>query len=115
MKNEIIIVYQDCFMCGASKKWGDATIEHLTKMGIPYRKLSFASQEGQFHAMKAIEAGIRSYPFVTDGTHYAKDVKSLTEAQSEPHRAKISATLDEKKAKTTKKTTKTRKTKKCQD
>lgn len=109
---EIVIVYQDCFLCGASKKWGDATIEHLTKTGIPYRKLSFASQEGQAHALKAIEAGIASYPFVTDGTHYAKDVKSLTEAQSEPHRGKISATLDKKQPK---KATSKRKSKKCQE
>ena len=112
---EAIIVYQDCFMCGASKKWGDATIAHLTEAGIPYRKLSFASQEGQSHALKAIEAGIASYPFVTDGVHYAKDVKSLIQAQSEPHRAKITAQLDEKPTKKTKKTTKRGKTKKCQE
>lgn len=76
---EILIVYQDCFVCGANKNWGEQTIKHLTDKGIPFRKVSFASMEGQSHALKAIEAGIESYPFVTDGEKYSKKIEDLTE------------------------------------
>ena len=78
---EFLIVYQDCMVCGANKKWGDKTIEHLTKAGVNWRKVSFASQEGQAHAMKAIESGIESYPFVTDGEKYTKDIEDLFETK----------------------------------
>lgn len=75
---EVLIVYQDCFVCGANKNWGERTIKHLTDKGIPFRKVSFASMEGQSHALKAIEAGIKSYPFVTDGEKYTKNIEELT-------------------------------------
>ena len=84
---EIIIVYQDCFTCG-SKNWGEKTLEAIAEAGVSYRKVSFASIEGQTHAMKAIENGIKSYPFVTDGKTYAKDVQSVLQAESTRKNAK---------------------------
>lgn len=84
---EILIVYQDCFTCG-SKTWGEKTLEAIAKSGNYYRKVSFASVEGQAHCMKAIKNGIRTFPFVTDGRKYAKDVESLLQAESEPQTTK---------------------------
>lgn len=74
---EMLIVYQDCALCGANKNWGEKTIAHLTNAGMSWRKVSFASQEGAFHCAKAIEKGIVSFPFVTDGENYAKNVEDL--------------------------------------
>ena len=79
---EILIVYQDCFICGSNKNWGESTIKHLTDKGIPFRKVSFASMEGQAHALKAIESGIESYPFVTDGEKYTKNIEELTDIKT---------------------------------
>lgn len=95
---ELLIVYQDCFMCGSSKAWGEKTIEHITSKGVPYRKVSFASMEGQEHALKAIKAGIKSYPFVTDGEKYAKNVDDLFEIK----KADVKITTKAKKAKKSK-------------
>lgn len=97
--SEVVIVYQDCYLCGAKKEWGEKTIKHLTDKGVPYRKVSFASVEGQAHCAKAVLNGITTMPFVTDGKIYAKDVETLLQAESEPKTAK-------KKAKTVKKTKK---------
>ena len=99
MSKEIIIVYQDCFTCGAKKNWGERTINSIVKAGVPYRKVSFASVEGQSHCMNAIAQGIVTFPFVTDGKTYATSIENLLQAES--------------KLQTTKKTTrKTKKTKK---
>lgn len=98
MEKEIVIVYQDCFTCG-SNNWGERTIAHIMSAGVPYRKVSFASAEGQAHCEKAIAQGITHFPFVTDGKTYAYNVENVIQAQSEAHTAK----------KTTRKTTKKQK------
>lgn len=88
MNKEIVIVYQDCFTCGAKKNWGEQTLKAIANAAVPYRKVSFASVEGQAHCMKAIKNGIRAFPFVTDGKTYATDIKTLLEAESEPQTTK---------------------------
>lgn len=88
MNKEIVIVYQDCFTCGARKNWGERTIAAITKAGVPYRKVSFASVEGQAHCMNAITQGIARFPFVTDGKIYATSIEELLQAESKPQTAK---------------------------
>lgn len=99
MNKEIVIVYQDCFTCGARKNWGEKTLAAITKAGVPYRKVSFASVEGQAHCMNAIAQGIARFPFVTDGKTYATSIESLLQAEPKPQTAK----------KTTRKTKRTKK------
>ena len=99
MSKEIIIVYQDCFTCGSKQNWGEKTIEAIVNAGASYRKVSFASVEGQSHCMNAIKNGIVTFPFVTDGKTYAKDVESVLQAESARQAVK----------KTTRKTKKTKK------
>lgn len=108
---EIIIVYQDCFMCGGRENWSakaKKAAEQLEKAGASFRKLSFASIEGQNHCAKAIEAGVGAMPFYTDGKIYASDLETLLEAESkaqnerdevEPHTAKVKVTKRTKKTK----------------
>lgn len=93
---EVIIVYQDCFMCGSHEKWGEKTIAEIEKAGVAYRKLSFACQEGQEHCEKAIAHGITSFPFVTDGERYAKTVDELF---AKPRTATIKITKKTRKSK----------------
>ena len=99
---EIIVVYQDCFMCGAPENWSELakqTFAECKKHGINPRKVSCFSQEGGRHAMAAIQAGVKTTPFFTDGKIYAQTIKDLIEAESEAQTAK-------KTAKKTKKVTK---------
>lgn len=91
---EIIVVYQDCFMCGAPENWSELakeTFETCKKHGINPRKVSCFSQEGQSHAMAAINAGVKTTPFFTDGKTYTSNVKDLIEAESEAQTAKKTA------------------------
>ena len=100
MPNEIIVVYQDCVLCGdRGKKIKDIA----TKAGYRIRKLSFASIEGQEHCLKAIENGVKTMPFYTDGKIYASTLETLLEAESEPIPAKVKTTKRTRKTKTAKK------------
>lgn len=93
MTKEIIVIYQDCFACGGPENWSELakqTFAECEKHGIIPRKVSCFSQEGQSHAMAAIQAGVKSTPFFTDGKSYASNVKDLLEAESEPQTAKKS-------------------------
>lgn len=85
MAKEIIVIYQDCFACGGPENWNELakqTFAECEKHGITPRKVSCFSQEGQSHAMAAIQAGVKTTPFFTDGKTYASNVKDLLEAES---------------------------------
>lgn len=91
MAKEIIVIYQDCFACGGPENWNELakqTFAECEKHGITPRKVSCFSQEGQSHALAAIQAGVKSTPFFTDGKTYASNVKDLLEAESQPQTAK---------------------------
>lgn len=99
----IIAVYQDCFLCGSNREKGEKMLAEIAEKGATFRKLSFATMEGQDHCAKAVENGIKTMPFFTDGKIYAQDYKTLIEAESEPQSVKIKATIEPNKTKKTKK------------
>ena len=103
MTKTIIAVYQDCMLCGANKEKGDKMLADLAKAGASFRKLSFATMEGREYCMQAIEAGVKTMPFFTDGTNFASDYKELLQAESEPHTLKIKAEAEPKKTKRSRK------------
>lgn len=81
-------------MCGAPENWSELakqTFAECEKAGIKPRKVSCFSQEGQSHALAAIQAGVKSTPFFTDGEKYASNIKDLIEAESQPQKAKKTA------------------------
>lgn len=89
---EVIIVYQDCPMCGARKKWGETTLKEAQNAKASVRKVSFVTREGEELCGKAVLKGIKRLPFVTDGNNFAYDVKSLLETASEPKKRKTTKT-----------------------
>ena len=44
---EIIVVYQDCPLCGARKEWGEKTLKEALNARARVRKVSFATREGE--------------------------------------------------------------------
>ena len=98
---EIIIVYQDCPLCGARKEWGEATLKEALNAKARVRKVSFVTREGEKLIYEAILKGYTKLPFVTDGKTFAYDVKTLLEAQSEAKKAEKQAEKEAKR-KTTK-------------
>ena len=75
----LTIVYQDCPLCGARKKWGEKTIAHAQKAGLEVRKLSFASPEGAHLCKEAIYAGCTALPFITDGVKFSQNIDDFIE------------------------------------
>ena len=75
---ELLVIYQDCITCGNLKNWGEKTIKTIRETGVKFRKVSFASAEAEKHAMKAIEHGIKGYPYITDGVNYSQNIEDFT-------------------------------------
>lgn len=80
----LTIVYQDCPLCGARKKWGERTIAKAKKAGIPCTAISFASPEGSRLCKEAIYAGVTRLPFITDGNKFSENVEDFTETKAKP-------------------------------
>jgi len=80
----LTIVYQDCPLCGARKKWGEKTIAHAQKAGLETRALSFASPEGAHLCKEAIYAGCTALPFITDGVKFSQNIDDFIEKPAQP-------------------------------
>lgn len=80
-QKELVVVYQDCITCGSRKAWGEKTIKTIKETGVKFRKLSFASAEAEGYAMRAIEAGVKGYPYITDGEKFSQNIEDFTTAE----------------------------------
>lgn len=85
---EILLIYQDCPMCGAREGWGEEQEAAAKKAKVEFRKVSFVAQEAQGMAQKALKAGIASMPYFTDGVHFAKTLEELVAQVSPKKKAK---------------------------
>lgn len=80
MAKEIILVYQDCPMCGSRKDWGEKQIAAAKAEDASIRKVSFVTEEGRKYCAEALAAGKASMPFFTDGEgHFGSSVEGLLE------------------------------------
>lgn len=95
MTKTIIAVYQDCFLCGSSNEKGEKMLATIAKRGYEFRKLSFATAEGNEYCLKAAEAGIQKMPFFTDGEKIAQTYEELIK---EPKAVKVKAKAEKKDA-----------------
>lgn len=94
MAREIIVVYQDCVLCGVK---GRAKIAQLAQKGVKLRKVGFSTEEGKDLIREAVlYRGIRTMPFYVEGDVYTSSLSEL---------------LNEKPKKVTKTAKKSRKTK----
>lgn len=74
MSKEIKVVYQDCVLCGMR---GRAKIAEYAEKGISIRKVGFTTEEGRDLCLKAIESGIGSMPFYTDGKIFSAEMSTF--------------------------------------
>lgn len=78
MPKEIILVYQDCPMCGSREEWGEKQIAAAKANDTSIRKVSFVTEEGRKYCAEALKAGKASMPFFTDGEgHFERSVEEL--------------------------------------
>lgn len=75
MNKNIICVYQDCPLCGDK---GRKLKQIIDSKGIPMRKVSFATAEGQELIARAVyDHKIGKMPFFTDGVRFSTDITEL--------------------------------------
>lgn len=69
MAKKIYLVYQDCPMCGARKKWGEEQTKIADTHGLEIVKAGFTSPFVRENKLcsKALSAGVHAMPFFTDG------------------------------------------------
>lgn len=96
---QLIIVYQDCPVCGNRKEWGEQTIGAAKNAKAHLRKVSFVTHEGEKLIAEAVQNGITRLPFVTDGKIFAYDAKSVLEAKSDAKSGKKQAKKSARKTK----------------
>lgn len=82
MSKDIIAVYQDCFLCGSTSEKDQKMLAEIAKKGAEFRKVSFATSEGQALCAKAIEKGVGGFPFFTDGTNFSRNYEDILNAKT---------------------------------
>ena len=78
-KKQIMLVYQDCPMCGARKNWGDAQTKIATDHGFDIIKTPYYATGVKGLIMRACEAGIGHLPFFTDGKKFSYNLEDFVE------------------------------------
>lgn len=76
---EIKIVYQDCPMCGARYNWGLKQTEVAARNNITLIKTPFYKPGVGKLIQKAIENGVGTMPFFTDGEKFSTDLEDFIE------------------------------------
>lgn len=79
MAREILLIYQDCPMCGSRKEWGLKQKYLAANNNIVIRPVPFYATGIKGLTMKAIQNGIGKMPFYTDGDKFAYDLVSFIE------------------------------------
>lgn len=84
MAKEIIVVYQDCVLCGDR---GEKRRQYLARKGLNIRKVSAFSDEGSELAKKAVfEYKMESLPFYTDGEKFSYHAETFLKTEESPKR-----------------------------
>lgn len=79
MSKDIKFIYQDCGMCGSRKDWGEQQKQVARANGINIIMTPFFTNGCEGLMWKAVEAGIDSYPFYTDGKKFSKNIEDFIE------------------------------------
>lgn len=75
MSKEIIVVFQDCVLCGSK---GKRKVAEYAEQGIYLRKVGFSTPEGKDLIHKAVmKHKIGSMPFFTDGECFDVSIPGL--------------------------------------
>lgn len=73
---KIMLVYQDCPLCGVHKAWGEAQIKKANTKGYNVEKVPFFKSGAKEWIFEALKSGV-SLPFFTDGEKFSKNVDDI--------------------------------------
>lgn len=78
-KKRILLVYQDCPMCGARESWGKEQTKIANTHGLEIVKTPFYKTGVKGLVMDALEHGIKTMPFFADGKKFSYHIKDFVE------------------------------------
>lgn len=88
MSSTILLVFQDCYDCGASKKWYEAISDKARKSNIKLQPLPHGTSFAKHIILKANEKGI-GVPFLTDGKTFSRDIKAFLKSPEKRKKKEI--------------------------
>lgn len=91
MAKEIVVLYQDCVLCGDK---GKKKALELEARGYTFRKVSFVTKEGEELSARAVAAGVGSMPVFFYGEHVAATLDKLMD-QIRPKKGRKSKKTEE--------------------
>lgn len=78
MSKKIMLVYQDCPMCGAREGWGEEQTKLADNYGLEIINTPFYKAGVKDLIWKACKAGM-TLPFFTDGEKFSKNLRDFKE------------------------------------
>lgn len=95
MTKEILLIFQDCYDCGANKDWYQKQAEKASGLGIKISPMPFNAPGAKGLILKAKNRGAAKMPFLTDGSNkFGYDVskfvpKTATEKKATVTKRKV--------------------------
>jgi len=89
-KPTLLLVFQDCYDCGAHKAWHDGVREAAAKNKVLICYVPHTLSEAKELILEAHKQGVE-VPFLTDGKRYSRTLEDLvktTAKMSEKHSSK---------------------------
>ena len=89
---ELMLVYQDCPMCGSREKWGMKQVKVANAHGFVIVKKPFYQTGVKGLIMEAVKSGTTRLPFFTDGKKFGYSVEDFIPKKKTARRRKKKTT-----------------------
>lgn len=98
MPKKIMLVYQDCPMCGARQGWGEEQTKLADDFGLEIVNLPHSQTGVKDLIWNACKAGM-TLPFFTDGVRFSKDLRDFKEPDYLPEEKAVKKPKTKKRSK----------------
>lgn len=76
-RKQIMLIYQDCPMCGSRQAWGETQTKIANDHGFEIIKTPFYRTGVKDLIMDALQHGIKKMPFFTDGKKFSYSLEDF--------------------------------------
>lgn len=77
MSKEVLLIFQDCPYCEPRKKWGERQMQLAKEHNIVVRETKYNFPGAKGLIQKALNYGLSTMPFFTDGKMFSYDLSSF--------------------------------------
>lgn len=90
MTKQILMLYQDCFDCGADKEWYDKQVAKAKEHGLRINPTPHNFPKAKDLIIKGSDRGCSRLPFLTDGSKFGYDVSIFAEKPARKRKNEVS-------------------------